>query len=229
MPEKKSAIVKERIDPKTGKKIVTIRKKKKPEAKAPAKSSKAAFVKIEIAKGNLKKENGKIVKAKAPVEKKKIVEAKAPVQGPRNLVKGFGIKRKPKAKPAPKAKKPKEPKDGKILVSKMTYNKVVPDEFVYRSEENFQYSSDYLNWDWITGITSKMEDFYKENSRKFADGELGEAASRKMEKIEEKMMNNIRPSVERELKRSFKEWKMKNADKKLTLEEARDSFERFYF
>ena len=32
MPEKKSAITKERIDPKTGKKIVTIRKKKKPEA-----------------------------------------------------------------------------------------------------------------------------------------------------------------------------------------------------
>ena len=89
MPEKKSAIKKERIDPKTGKKIVTIRKKKKPEAKAPAKapakSTKAAFVKREIAKGNLKKEGGKIV------------EAKAPVQGPRNLVKGFGIKRMPKA------------------------------------------------------------------------------------------------------------------------------------
>ena len=85
MPEKKSAIKKVRTDPKTGEKIVTIRKKKKPEAKAPAKSTKAAFVKREIAKGNLKKEGGKIV------------EAKAPVQGPRNLVKGFGIKRMPKA------------------------------------------------------------------------------------------------------------------------------------
>ncbi len=73
MPEKKSAIKKQFIDPKTGKKMVTIRKKKKPEApaKAPAKSSKAAFVKREIGKGNLKKEGGKLVEAKAKQAPKK--------------------------------------------------------------------------------------------------------------------------------------------------------------
>lgn len=45
-------------------------------------SQAAGYVRMEIAKGNLKKEGGRIVEAKSP-----------PVQGPRNLKKGFGIKR----------------------------------------------------------------------------------------------------------------------------------------
>ena len=59
MPEKKSAIIKERIDPKTGKKIVTIRKKKKPEAKAkpapsPAKPKTLAQLKKEAKEKGIK-------------------------------------------------------------------------------------------------------------------------------------------------------------------------------
>ena len=166
------------------------------------------FIRKEIAKGVLKKEGGRIVKAGGGTKPASKAKAKpAPVKaGPRNLIKGFGIKRTPKPapKPAPKPKekKPKAPKDGKILVSKMTYNKVVPEEFVYRSEEEFEYGSEYLNWDWITGITSSMEDFYKENKGDY--NELSEAKRKKIDKIEEKMMMNLRPSVERELKKGFK-------------------------
>ena len=200
------------------------------------KSKKAGFIRKEIAKGVLKKEGGRIVKAgKAGGGTKPAPKAKAkpaPVKaGPRNLIKGFGIKRTPKPapKPAPKPKekKPKAPKDGKILVSKMTYNKVVPEEFVYRSEEEFEYGSEYLNWDWITGITSSMEDFYKENKGDY--NELSEAKRKKIDKIEEKMMMNLSPSVERELKKGFKTWKSKNADDRMTIEEARDRFEKYYF
>lgn len=68
---------------------------KKPPPKPPRgvprgieKSKKAGFVRMEIAKGNLKKEGGRIVKAGGGTKP-------APVQGPRNLQKGFGIKRMP--------------------------------------------------------------------------------------------------------------------------------------
>lgn len=230
MPEKKSAITKERIDPKTGKKIVTIRKKKKPEAKAPAKSSKAAFVKIEIAKGNLKKENGKIVEAKAPVQKKKIVEAKAPVQGPRNLVKGFGIKRKPKAKPAPKAKATPKPKGPvKKLGKKWTYKVIVdenPETFLYPAEENAGDNS-YRGLDWITGVSPAMDKFYRGNQYKY--DQLSQKQQERIDKIEDIVRDNMRPSLERELKRFFKQWKEKNADKLFTEKEAIDSFDSFYF
>ena len=56
MPEKKSAIKKQFIDPKTGKKMVTIRKKKKPEApaKAPAKPKTLAQLKKEAKEKGVK-------------------------------------------------------------------------------------------------------------------------------------------------------------------------------
>ena len=43
-----------------------------------------------------------------------------------------------------------------------------------------------------------MEDFYKENRSKYANGELSEAAERKMERIEQKMMDKEKKRLEEE-------------------------------
>ena len=67
--------------------------KKEEEKSKPKGSSKAGFVKLEIAKGNLKKVNSKIVSAKEAPPKKKIIKKKPA----------------PKAKPAP-ASPPAKPK-----------------------------------------------------------------------------------------------------------------------
>ena len=217
-----------------GRKVLKKFPKKEEEKSKPKGSRKAGFVKLEIAKGNLKKENSKIVSAKEAPPKKKIIKKKpAPLVGPRNLKKGFGIKRMPKKEePKPKKKTAPKVKDGKKKVSTMTFKNIVdenPETFLYRAEENFENGSEYLNWDWITGISSKMEEFYKENSSKYANGELSETASKRMEKIEEKMNENLRPSLERNLKQEFKKWKELRKDERMTEQEAVKSFENYYF
>ncbi len=216
MPEKKSAIKKERIDPKTGKKFVTIRKKKKPEETPPPKPPRG------IKRGTKMKE--KVVKKAVS----SLLEKKKPTQGPRNLVKGFGIKRKPK-EPAPKATpKPKGPV--KKLGKQWTYKVIVdenPETFLNVAEENAEDSINYTSMDWIKGISPAMDKFYKDNQYKY--DQLSFQKKARIDKIEDIVRENMRPSLERELKRFFKQWKEKNADKLFTEKEAIDSFDSFYF
>ena len=198
--------------------------------------------------------NGNQKKKKAPAKAKAKAPAKAPAP-PRVVKKGFGIKRLPKKAPAEAKKKdlnklsplelfgmlpqelrkiiltPKETgiKVGVIPVSSFTYDDIVEpkdddDNLVYEAEENFK-DSYATNISWIKGITSKQAEFYKNHIYDW--GDLSEKKQDRLETIGEKVNDGLRPTIERDMKKELKEWKVKNKGKKMNLKEARLSFRDF--
>ena len=120
-------------------------------------------------------------------------------------------------------------KVGVIPVSSFTYDDIVePDHgdnnLVYEAEENYM-DSGATNISWIKGITSKQSDFYGDNIRSYSD--LSEKQQNRIETIEDKIREGLRPSIERDFKKELKEWKVKNKGKKMNLKEARESFRKF--
>ena len=216
--------------------------------KAPAKAKAKAPAKAPAPPRVVKKGFGiKRLPKKAP--------AKAKAQAPRVVKKGFGIKRLPKKAPAEAKKKdlnklsplelfgmlpqelrkiiltPKETgiKVGVIPVSSFTYDDIVePDDddnnLVYEAEENFE-ESGARDISWIKGITSKQAEFYKNHIYDW--GDLSEKKQDRLETIGEKVNDGLRPTIERDMKKELKEWKVKNKGKKMNLKEARLSFRDF--
>tara|TARA_R110002012_G_scaffold5225_1_gene24071 strand:- start:903 stop:1751 length:849 start_codon:yes stop_codon:yes gene_type:complete len=124
-------------------------------------------------------------------------------------------------------------KVGVIPVSSFTYDDIVePDDddknLVYEAEENFEESGGgggATDIAWIKGITSKQAEFYKYNVRDWVN--LSEKKRIRIETIEEKIREGLRPTIERDFKKELKEWKVKNKGKKMNLKEARESFRDF--
>ena len=153
-------------------------------------------------------------KPKAKAEPKKVmIKKKKPVLGPRNLKKGFGIKRMPKKK-----------------VSTFTFNEIVGDNdetFLYPAEENVMDSLGYSNWSWLDGITDSMYRFYTNNS--YRRDELSEKKQDRLGRIEEKINDGVRPSLIKQFRKEFKKWKEFRKDERMTEQQAIKSFETYYF
>tara|TARA_R110000851_G_scaffold52594_2_gene125150 strand:- start:532 stop:1380 length:849 start_codon:yes stop_codon:yes gene_type:complete len=119
-------------------------------------------------------------------------------------------------------------KVGVSPVSSFTYDDIVePDDddknLVYNVSENYM-DSGTGDIAWIKGITSKQADFYGDNFHNY--GDLSEKQQNRIETIEEKIREGLRPTIERDFKKELKEWKVKNKGKKMNLKEARESFKR---
>lgn len=116
-------------------------------------------------------------------------------------------------------------------VSKLTYAEVVDndsdDSIFTRAQENAQDGLTYGGIDWIDGVSPRDDQFWHENHYKY--DQLSEKKQARIEKIEDKILNGLGPSVEKELKRHFKAWKEQNKDKNMSLKEAQDAFGDFYF
>ena len=195
-----------------------------------------------------KKQKLKIVEAKPKKKKLKIVEPKPKKQ--KLIIK----KKEPKVSEAQKKKDamnklsplelfgmlpqelkkkiitPKETgiKVGVSPVSSFTYDDIVEPKddnknLVYKAEENFEESGE-TDISWIKGITSKQAEFYEDNIRSYSD--LSEKQQNRIETIEEKIREGLRPTIERDFKKELKEWKVQNKDKKMNLKEAVKSFKR---
>ena len=137
------------------------------------------------------------------------------------------IKKKKKTAPAAA---PAAPKQKKKLGSKWSYNDVVDDNvdiFLYHAERDFEDTGSYVDIGWITGITPKMASFWRDNVG-YMDS-LSRKKQDRIETIQEKINENLSNSIVKDLKREFKSWKESNKDKKMTLKEAIESFEKKYF
>jgi ribosomal protein L12E/L44/L45/RPP1/RPP2 len=155
------------------------------------------------------------------------------------LFEGAKAKTKAKKAPAPAPKKKEEPKkaptpkkkeEPKKLASKWSYSDVVDDNdpiFLFRAEDSFEESATYSNIDWITGITPKMNSFYRNNVNNANN--LSKKDMFRLETIEEKIRENLRPSLVKDLKKRFKKWQSFPDGKKYTLKEAIKDFEEYYF
>ena len=120
-------------------------------------------------------------------------------------------------------------KVGVIPVSSFTYDDIVePDDddknLVYEAEENFE-DSGATDIAWIKGITSKQSDFY--GDRIYAYDDLSEKQQDRMDTIQEKIREGLRPTIKSDFKKELKGWKVKNKGKKMNLKEARESFRDF--
>lgn len=140
--------------------------------------------------------------------------------------------RKKKEVEAKLAKAKAEKKAGKKEVGKMTFKEIVDNEdadekFQQRAEENAMDGINYGGISWIDGITASESRFYEQNHYRY--DELSEQKQDKLERIEEKVNDGLGPSIRKELKRVFKVWKGINKDKKMTIKEAQNAFESYYF
>ena len=127
-------------------------------------------------------------------------------------------------------KKKKTTTPQKKLGSKWSYNDVVDDNddiFLYHAERDFEDTGSYVDIGWITGITPKMASFWRDNVN-YMDS-LSKKKQDRIETIQEKINENRSKSLVKDLKIEFKMWKESNKDKKMTLKEAIESFEKYYF
>ena len=79
---------------------------------------------------------------------------------------------------------------------------------------------------WIRGITASQAKFFEENS--FHDPDLTKKERDRYETIEEKIRDGLYLSLNTELKRSFRDWKANNINKRMNPKQARLSFEKYY-
>ena len=99
---------------------------------------------------------------------------------------------------------------GKRKATSYKYDEIVEPEdddennLLYQAEENGGSSLGYIGISWIKGITDSMDRFYRENS--FRAYELSPKKMARLEKIEEKIMDGMRPSLEKELRRELKKY-----------------------
>ena len=82
--------------------------------------------------------------------------------------------------------------------------------------------SGVVNISWIKGITPKMEEFYSDNAFKYED--LNKKDKARLDKIEEKVLENAYSSLYEEIEKDFKQWKKENKGKKMTEKQAVKSF-----
>ncbi len=152
----------------------------------------------------------KKLKSKEPPKKKKV---------PRTL----RIK-----EPAPKVPTKKMPKTLIIRekVSSFTPKKLVTDDVLHRAEENVQETMGYVDFDWIKGVTSSDVKFYRENQSRYRD--LPEKKQNRIDRIEEKVRDNLGTSLEKLMLKDAKEWIGKNKDKMMTLKKAKADFYKEY-
>ena len=133
-------------------------------------------------------------------------------------------KETPKKAPAPMKKEPKK------LASNWSYSDVVGDNddiFLFPAEDNVEESLTYSNIDWITGITSKMNSYWRDNINDYDS--LSKKNKDRIDNISLKINENLRTSLKKELKIHFKKWQSISSDKKYTLKEAIKDFEKYYF
>ena len=148
-------------------------------------------------------------------------------KGKFKVIKKLPAKEKPVEKKKPKFKVVKKAPEKK-KASQFNYNELTDNEkLLFRDEEevesNIANSNDIS---WISGVSDSMSKFYLENA--FRD-ELSEKKQNRMDKIQDKINEGMRPSLEKRIKKSMKEWKIKNKDKTFTLKQAQDSFDKYYF
>lgn len=127
---------------------------------------------------------------------------------------------------------------GKRKATSYKYDEIVEppednENMLYEAEDNAQENLAYMNdISWIKGVSEKMSDFWLKNHWKVHNTggpKLSQKKLDRIERIEEKITNNMRSSLEKELKRELKKWKEKNKNKSFTEAEARESFRNFYF
>ena len=196
--------------------------------------------KLKIVEAKPKKKKLKIVEPK-PKKQKLIIKKKEPKVSEAQKKKDAMNKLSPLELfgmlPQELKKKILTPKEtgikvGVIPVSSFTYDDIVEPKddnknLVYEAEENFEESGGgggATDIAWIKGITSKQAEFYKYNIRSYSD--LSEKQQNRIETIEEKIREGLRPTIKRDFKKELKEWKVKNKDKKMNLKEAVKSFKR---
>ena len=120
-------------------------------------------------------------------------------------------------------------KVGVTPVSSFTYDDIVEpkddnNNLVYEAEENYMDSGMGGNIDWIKGITSSQSDWYSRH--RWRGNDLTHQQEVKREKIEDKIMEGLRPTIVSDFKKELKEWKAANKGKKMSYKEAVKSFRR---
>lgn len=128
---------------------------------------------------------------------------------------------------APKKKKILVLKKPKKLVGTLKPKDIFTNKALYRAEENVKETMDYADWDWIKGITTKDMEFYRKHQRNF--NSLSEKKQNRIEKIEEKVRDNLTPSLEKLMLKDIKDWIKSNKDKEMSLSQARKNWEDTYF
>ena len=76
------------------------------------------------------------------------------------------------------------------------------------------------DYSWIIGVSERDDEFFTDNMR----GDLTGKKLERYERIMMKILDNMPRSLERDLKKSFKQWKIENKGKEFTQKEAEDSF-----
>lgn len=110
-------------------------------------------------------------------------------------------------------------------VSKIKFEDIYTDEVKENAYENAQDSVGYSDIDWIKGISSSASDFYLKNQQRYS--ELPEKSQNRIDKIEDKIRDNLLGSVDASYKKSFPFWKKANKGKSFTKQEAIDSFKDY--
>ena len=122
--------------------------------------------------------------------------------------------------------KKKKPAPKKIPISKLTYKNVVEptggdNDLFYRIDEEERERQDGMyDYSWIIGVSERDDEFFTANIGKNLTGKKLE----RYERIMMKILDNMPRSLERDLKKSFKQWKIENKGKEFTQKEAEDSF-----
>jgi len=150
-----------------------------------------------------------IMISKAPTKKKKLV-----------------LKKKPKVEEKPKPKK-KKLVVKKKLVGTLKPSDILTDEYLFREERNVEETMGYVDFDWIKGISMKDVEFYRKHQRNFDS--LSEKKRDRIETIEEKVNENLRPSLEKQMLKTIKNWITNNKDENMTLSQARKKWADTYF
>lgn len=163
------------------------------------------------------KKKPKTLKIVEPKKKLKTEEAKPKKKVPRTL----------KIKEPEKPKK-KMPKTLQIRekVSSLKPKDLLSDQLLNRAEDNTMESMGYVDFDWIKGVSKSDVKFYRENQPDFRN--LPRKKQDRIETIEDKVNDNLRPSLEKNILQEAKKWIEKNKNSMMTLKKARAAFEKDY-
>ena len=165
------------------------------------------------------KKKPKTLKIVEPKKNLKTEEAKPKKKVPRTL------KIKEPEKPKPKKKMPKTLQI-REKVSSFKPKDIYTDDFLFRAEKNVEETMDYVDFDWIKGVSKSDVKFYRENQNDFRN--LPEKKQDRIEKIEDKVRDNLRPSLEKDILKQAKVWIEKNKNSMMTLKKARAAFSKDY-